>query len=339
MKIFNRIILFAAYLIVILAIFAALDVFVFNRMLGYGSSRLHHNLTDVSTKVDYPYIGFAEKQIAAAEPYSMYYTGRKLYQNNENKIRIAFFGGSTGAYGDPDTPDSLTIPEYLEQLLKERLKKDVVVINYSCGGAHHRQHLHMLPEFMPKFKPDIVLFYGGNNETVQAFGDDPRFSYPFNYFYKAEVQTWKKLFFEYSAIGGILYDRYFEADILQKLRSRVKFRSPEWQQKMIDNYIDTLELSNKITKTFKSDIFGSAVFIAVFQPLNLSFGPEWTEPVEGIRKKLPELKYTYDFFHKYDNLPDNIWHDSCQVRDEANRFMASEIADLLTEKYLKKYKK
>jgi len=31
-------------------------------------------------------------------------------------------------------------------------------MNYAAGGAAHRQHLHMLLEFMPEFKPDIVIF-------------------------------------------------------------------------------------------------------------------------------------------------------------------------------------
>lgn len=334
MKIINKIVLVSAYLIIIIVLSAAIDIFIFHNRLGFAGGRVR-----TSSIIQHPYIGFTEKRIASSEPYSIYYDGSNIYKNNENKIRIAFFGGSTGAFSDPETPDSLTIPEYLEQRLKERLKKDAVVINYSAGGAHHHQHLHMLLEFMPRFKPDIVLYYGGNNETIQAFMDDPRPFYPFNFFYQAEVPVWQKFLFEYSALFSCSYENIETYIILKKLRDKTGFTSPEWYQQMTDSYFKTLELSNEITKTFKSDIFGSAVFISVFQPLNLSYSSEWEIPVKMIRDKLPSVPYAYDFFHMYDKFPKGIYYDNCHVRDEANRFMADKLADLLIEKHLSLYKK
>ena len=157
---------FLACFIVLFHIFVLIDVFCFNKVLGFGNLRYKTNLNDVNTKVEYPYVGFVEKEIASTEPYSMYYTGNKIYSNNENKIKIAFFGGSTSAYNDPERRYSKNIPQYVEKILKERLCKDVVVVNYACGGAHHRQHLHMLLEFLPDFKPDIVVFYGGTKQSL-----------------------------------------------------------------------------------------------------------------------------------------------------------------------------
>ena len=344
----DKIIKFLAYLIVLFFIFVLIDIFYFNKVLGLGNLRYKTNLNDVSTKVEHPYVGFIEKGIASSEPYSVYYTGEKIYLNNEGKIKIAFFGGSTSAYHDPEKEDSLPIPKYLEKILKERLSKDVVVVNYACGGAHHRQHLHMLLEFLPKFKPDIVVFYGGNNEIMQTYGDDPRPNYPFNYFYKSEFPTWKKFLMEYSAIIGALNEKlnfWSEEDV----RNRINFRSKQWEEHLIKNYFETLDLSNTIVSSFSSDLFGKCKFVSIFQPINVDYyletdvekqiAAEQDAIITYIRGELPKLSYSYDFYHKYDHFSEEVWYDICHVRDEANQYMAKEIADLLIDKYLKKYEK
>jgi|GEM_PF-1596738 len=339
-KILNKVVNIAAYLLIATLLCALIDVFVFNRMMDLGNSRFRHNLVHKYIMAKHPYTGFIEQRLAAGEPYSMYYNGTELYKNNENKIRIAFFGGSTSAYNDPEKPDSKNIPQYLEQKLKQKLNKDVVVLNYACGGAHHRQHLHMLLEFLPKFKPDIVVFYGGNNETVQYYEADPRPGYPMNFFYEAEFQTWKKFLIQYSAVLSHILGNKFEARMHNVLNNRVKYKSPEWKQSIINNYLETLHFSRIISESFKSDLFNeNTKFIAVFQPVRIMSGydSDVMDIISGIRKRLPA--YAYDFYNKYDNLPESIWYDICHVKDEANQLMADEISELLINKYLKKYKK
>lgn len=330
----NKIIFWISYTIFVLFVFVIVDVFVLKGIFKIGNQRLSNNLQAVQCKVEYPYAGFISRSIAETEPFSIYYTGEEIYKDTENKIKIAFFGGSTAAFNDNQVPDSKTIPQYLESILKNKLKKDVVVINYACGGAHHRQHLHMLLEFLPKFKPDIVIYYGGNNETIQAMTDDPRFSYPFNYYYKAEMPIWIKMIAEYSAIGGVLYDK-IDKYFLEKVRKRIRSGTPKYYKAMEDNYIETIKLSKNVTNTFKSKIFGNAVFVSIFQPLNIIPA----KVVDETRRKLKSLDYAYDFYNKYDKFSKDIYYDYCHVKDEANQYMAGEIADLLINKYLKKYKK
>lgn len=348
----DKIIKFLAYLIIVVTFLFFIDFVLFSKVLDLGASRYRANLENKHLFVPYPYVGFVSKDIAMSEPYSQYYTGNKLYSDEEKKIKIAFFGGSTSAYHDPEKEDSLPIPKYLEKILKERLNKDVVVVNYACGGAHHRQHLHMLLEFLPKFKPDIVVFYGGNNEILRPYSDDPRVNYPFDYFYKFELSTWKKFLLEYSTIISVL-DKKFHLFDNNDLRERVGFRSEEWKEYLIKNYFETLNFSNTIVNSLDSDLFGKCKFVYVFQPINEYWGYEYSkskydyeiskeldEIIDKIRSGLPKLNTdTYDFYEKYNHFPKEVWYDNCHVRDDANQYMANEIADLLIDKYLKKYKK
>lgn len=349
----DKIIKFLAYLIVLFFVFVLIDVFLFPKMIEILNSRnLQKTHFFKVNRVEYPYIGLLEKKIAETEPYSRYYKENNIYKNNEGKIKIAFFGGSTSIFNDPEKPNSKNIPQYLERILSEKLKKDVVIVNYSCAGARHRQHLHMLLEFLPEFEPDIVIFYGGNNEILSPYSDDPRVNYPFDYFYKFEYPIWKKFLLEYSAVISVL-DRKFNLFNDKKLSKKVGFRSETWKAYLIKNYFETLNLSNTIVSSLDSDLFGECKFISIFQPINeywgfensgIKYDYEISKELDGIidkiRDDLPKLENdAYDFYHKYDHFPKNIWYDNCHVRDEANQYMANEIADLLIDKYLMKYKK
>ena len=342
---FNKIKKIVLYILTLILVFIFFDFVVFDKMLNLGNEHYRTNLNGHPSKVDYPYVGFVPKKIAGAEPYSIYYSGNDIYKNNEDKIKIAFFGGSTGVLADFHKKGSLNIPKYLEKDLKAKLKKDVVVINYSCLGARHRQHLHMLLEFMPKFKPDIVVFYGGNNETTQTYGFfDPRQNYPFNYYYKYEFPKWKKFLLENSAIISNL-DEKFHLYHPAPIRIRIHHASPKWIDENVEMYMETMDLSNKITKTFKSDLLGECAFVGIFQPLNIETekSPESKENtyvlIGKIRKEISHTDYLYDFYNKFDKFSPDTWYDICHVKDKANQYMAEEIADLLIDKYLKKYKK
>jgi len=86
----------------------------------------------------------------------------------------------------------------------------VFMANYSVVSSHHRQHLHGIIEYLPPFEPDVVIFYGGYNETLQSAYYDPRPGYPYNYFYRSETKPFFKLLLENSGIIG-------EIDIKLKL--------------------------------------------------------------------------------------------------------------------------
>jgi len=88
----NKIVLFSAYLIVILFIFAAADVFLLNNRLNLGHPRFRD-----SSKAEYPYAGFIERSLLYNLNENRSYFS---FKNNADKIRIAFFGGSTAVYPD-----------------------------------------------------------------------------------------------------------------------------------------------------------------------------------------------------------------------------------------------
>ena len=54
----------------------------------------------------------------------------------------------------------------------------------------------MLVEFVLTSKVDLVIFYGGWNETVAQAAYDPRPGYPLNFFYIHDGSHWKKFLIE-----------------------------------------------------------------------------------------------------------------------------------------------
>jgi len=165
-----------------------------------------------------------------------------------------------------------------------------------------------------------------------------------NFYYKAEFETWKKFLLEYSAVFSRILGFKFEDENNDKIKKRIKFRSRKWKRQIVKNYLETIELSKAVTNTFKSDLFGTAVFIAVFQPINKKT-PEYdeetvkeqNETINEIRKSIKQLDYAYDFYDKYDVFSESVFYDNCHVKDKANRLMAEETAELLLDRYLKRY--
>ena len=127
-------------------------------------------------------------------------------ERNNTKIIIGFFGGSTGYGGNP------TIIEIVSKNLNQNeINNDV--INFSSVSSNHNQHLHRLLEFS-EYSYDIIIFYGGGNETIQHYYYDPRPGYPYNfYFYDNNSNSIMNFFIKYSnLIGEIdkLYNLYLD---------------------------------------------------------------------------------------------------------------------------------
>ena len=57
-------------------------------------------------------------------------------------------------------------------------------------------------EYLPDFKPDLIIFYGGFNETIQNAVFDPRPGFPYNFFYRSGTGPLSKLLLQNSAIIG-----------------------------------------------------------------------------------------------------------------------------------------
>lgn len=190
-------------------------------------------------------------------------------------LKIAFFGGSTGYQGEPP------LPAMLESRLNEHGSKRVQVANFSVVSSNHRQHLHNIIESRSLFSPDVVIFYGGYNETLQPGYYDPRPGYPYNYFYRNETTPLNQLLIRYSPTFFMidkLLTRNGRGGLtpLAAIRNTEQPFSEQWGQAIISNYFETMELAHTITGSFDSPHCGKPVFLFFYQPYQVP--PEF-EPV------------------------------------------------------------
>ena len=54
-------------------------------------------------------------------------------------------------------------------------------------SSNHNQHLHSIIENYNEYPIDIIVFYGGYNETFQTALYDPRPGYPYNFQVRNEM--------------------------------------------------------------------------------------------------------------------------------------------------------
>jgi len=216
--------------------------------------------------------------------------------SNKKILKIGFFGGSTGFYGDPPIP----------QLISEDLKKNGyknIIFNFSSVSSSHSQHLHRLVEFMNS-KFDIIVFYGGGNETLNYYYYDSRPGYPYNFFIRNELPLFKHFLLRYSSIVG-KYDKITGGSFsgYDKMIDRKNKNYTKWSNEIAENYLNKLKMANEIsTKSIKSEICKNPIFIPVTQPINLEFNlkredfklhyPKVKELVEKIyvKEKFQNLK-------------------------------------------------
>jgi hypothetical protein len=190
LKRIKSIIAYLMYLVIIITMF---DVFILHNLFDFGYPR-HYEEENIE-RFPSPYIEFTGKP-NVKDHNEFGFRGDSFAKVAPGVFKIAFWGGSTGYGGSPP------ITKILERELINRLKQSVFVANYSVVSSNHRQHLHGVIEFLPQFKPDLIIFYGGYNETIQTAFYDPRPGYPYNYFYRSETTPFVKLLLRNSAIIG-----------------------------------------------------------------------------------------------------------------------------------------
>lgn len=251
------------------------------------------------------------------------------YKTNHSKedFNIAFFGGSTGYDGTPP------IATLLEGLLREKFdERKINVANFSVVSSNHRQHIHNIIESNSLFKPDMIIFYGGYNETAQTFFYDPRPGYPYNFFYRAETDSWKKVLLEKSPIAnivnrvGVKYG-WFDLTPLSSIQHEVKVLSLEWMNSIHNTYLETLSHGNILAKSFTTNQCSFAGrFKAFYQPYQI---PEPLKALdEKIRISIKKISYIHDLSDTYDDF-NHVYTDIVHVSQEGNELMARRIFNLL----------
>lgn len=313
-----KVVLYTVYCFFVLAV---ADLILFKRILNYGYPYHYHEAnTHRSPK---PYIMFAGKP-NVPQHNELGFKGKSLRDADPNDFKIAFWGGSTGYNGNPP------IAELLEIELEKELEIDVFVANFSILSSNHRQHLHGILEYLPSLNPDLVLFYGGYNETIQSGVYDPRPGYPYNYFFRAELSNFKKELLKRSAIAGEFDKRTGYITGLKELRNGWKPFSDDWNESIVAKYFETLDLSNKVSQTLDSNKFGKSRFMAFYQPYQVP--DEFLHTHSTIREKIDSLDYIFDVSEAYDSLGIHAYTDIVHVNQAAKHHMAKIIAEKIVAK-------
>jgi len=309
---------YAFYLAIIIIVF---DVFVLNKFLGFGYPR-HYEEENIH-RFKAPYVAFTGKP-NILDHNEFGFRGPSFKEAGPNDFKIAFFGGSTGYGGNPP------IAKIVEKRLAKLLGLSVFVANYSVVSSNHRQHLHGIIEFLPQFKPDLVIFYGGYNETIQNATYDPRPGYPYNYFYRSETSPFFKLLLENSAITGEIEKRTGVFTGINKLKMVQQPFSDDWNRKIAEKYYETLELANNVIGTIEAKHFGNTKFLAFYQPFQV---PKiFISTHSDIKKHIGTLKYAFDVSSEYDVLGKEVYSDSVHVNQQAKEVMGTKIANIVNKR-------
>jgi hypothetical protein len=241
-------------------------------------------------------------------------------------IKIAFFGGSTGYQGDPP------IPSLLESRLNAGGRSRVQVANFSVVSSNHRQHLHNIIESRSLFRPDVVIFYGGYNETLQPAGYDPRPGYPYNFFYRNETPPLNQWLIRYSPtfflIDKLLTGHGIDGlTPLAALRRQQQPFSAHWDRAIIRNYFDTLELARTVSGAFPSPHCGKTLFLFFYQPYQV---PAKFLPVHNeIRSSIGRYSYGYDLSDTFRKRGLDVFTDIVHVTQPGREAISAEMAGRL----------
>ena len=268
-----------------------------------------------------PYFGYMNLGLMENK---QYFDDVNFFKDAEkDDVKVAIFGGSTGQ------PLS---EQYFSDKLSEKLHKKVTVKNFSAAAQIHRQHLHAILELLPKYNPDIVIFYGGFNDLWVGTWADPRPGYPYNFYYVREVPTATKFFVENSAICILLQEKFNLFFSPQKFWKSVFVCTDEWQKIDADKYIETLGLAKKVTETFESKYYGKTRFVAFYQPFQ---DTDYFEKAQKmVQEKIKGLDYVYDLHNAFDGMGD-VYTDICHVKEDsgANEHIIDLMSDITAKKF------
>jgi len=184
------------------------------------------------------------------------------FDDTQQGYNVAIFGGSTTYNGTPP----------IINLVVNKLESEGISVNafnFGSVSSNHTQHVHRLLEFSDRFRFDLVIFYGGGNETFQYADYDPRPGYPYNFFFRNELAPWKQMLLRQSSILGE-FDIYTR--LISGLRSlRSEQIDAQWTNRIVNNYWRDLGLANLISQEIVQPQRCEATnFLSVLQPGNPS---------------------------------------------------------------------
>ena len=236
---------------------------------------------------------------------------------DKDKFIIGFFGGSTGYSGNP------TIIEIVSQKLNA-INLSTEVINFSSVSSNHNQHLHRLLEFS-EYTYDLIIFYGGGNETIQQYYYDSRPGYPYNfYLFDNDRHKFKIFLLKYSNFIGEI-DKLFNLHL-----SFNPFTSDEnnykiWVNKIKNNYFNTIEKTKNLSeKLIEPNRCNKTSFLPIFQPFKV-YDDRTKILVDSIKKDLKKNEI-YNFSNLENKL---IFTDFIHIDQNSKEILANQIFGLV----------
>jgi lysophospholipase L1-like esterase len=260
----------------------------------------------------------------------------------DDSYRVYIFGGSTmWGYG---VPDNNTIPHYLQS----GLPQNVCVVNQADVGYNSTQSLIRLLELLQRGDvPDMVIFYDGSNDVVNA----QRSSIVGAHFYYAQIDA---------VVNGTLVepDAQPMMPLLDVLRGTATYRllfSPAqeaetWAQApfaegfvegIVQTYLTNVRAAYALSQEYD---FAFYAFVQPVLPLvDRVYTDEeqrfiWDTPgglVELFREVYPRIAaeapdYVYYFANILDEQPNIIWIDFNHLTAWGNLAVATEILAVIT---------
>ena len=309
------------YIIFSLFIFIFLDFYVY-KIFGHGfPSSISEEKFERSPS---PYDSFSGKPFYK-DHNSLGFRGIE-FKNYDNTLQIAFFGGSTGYNGEPPIIDLIE-----KKLNKKNIKNKT--FNFSSVSSNHNQHVHRLVKYSD-LNFDIIIFYGGFNETLQTYLYDPRPGYPFNFWIRNELNKLKYLLLKYSAIYAEYEKQTGNVSNIKKIKKDLKFKSDEWLSDLINNYYLTLKKAKKISENLiNSNFCKKTKFFGFYQPISINRSDDFSKKI---------IKTTKNFFINKEILVDisgildeSDFRDSVHITQSSKNIIADKISNYIYEYTLK----
>ena len=305
----RKIIIFFKKISILFIFVIVFDVFL--KFFGFGLDK--HWFDEDEIRFNTPYDMFSNKP-NVLDHNSLGFRGPLLKKNvDKNTLTIAFMGGSTGYTGTPP------IPELLSKNLSKKGFKNIVY-NFSVNSSNHNQHIHRLIKYID-YQYDVVIFYGGNNESLQYLQYDTRASFPYNYFIKNDLPIFKVFLLKYSSIFGVIENKtglisgiYFSKKVIGK-------NFDDWSDNIVNNYLLTIKNARLLfNKNIQTNKCNNSIFIPILQPVN----PR-TEKEIKLWNKIKEAVGNQNDFINYSHMADKLnFYDNVHI-DQVSRMKISEL--------------
>ena len=293
------------------------------KFIGFGLNK--HWFDEDIIRFNTPYDMFSNKP-NFLDHNNLGFRGPLLKKNvDSNIITIAFMGGSTGYTGTPP------IPELLSKYLKNYGVENIVY-NFSVNSSNHNQHIHRLVKYID-YPYDIIIFYGGNNESLQYLQYETRPSFPYNYFIKNELPIFKIFLLKYSSIFGLIENKTGLISGINYSRDAIDRDFENWSNKIVNNYLSTIKNAQLLFgNNIKTNKCKNLIFVPILQPVNPRSDNEiklWNKMRKSIYNNNNFLDYSD--IYKDINFFDNVHIDQVS-RLKVSKIMGNDLLDIIKKK-------